>query len=450
MNELNELLREHPFNDLVHVFPVMNRQEFAGLVASIREHGLLDPITLWRGQIVDGRHRFLACIKAGVPPRFEHLPDDADPLEHVLSKNQNRRDTSISQKAVSAYKVTSRSGPGRPRTEEQANPERPYTQQEAAKRFGVSRSQVIAAGRVMSLDSQAHPAVRRAVEQGRVTIYDAGKVVDEPPGTQREALARVVRGKARTIAGAAREVNREIAQREDALARESNLARTIGDAVTLHHSAVADLHQLVAPASVDAVITHPPTDARDLHSFPELAAFAAHALRPAGVLAVLASASNLPQVIGHLQHPDLRWVMEFDVQFSGAQGRSGRPYWVNLRRRPLLVYAKPRFSLTGGDDVIVVPPPEELSGGLGRRHPVEVGMALAVQRITRPGQVVCDPFLLGRAGTALGARRNGCTFIGADRDQSCIQRVRKDLLEAEERVHPEPAGRTGHDAWESD
>ena len=450
MNELNDLFQEHPFNDLVHVFPVMTRDEFAALVASIRQRGLLDPITLWRGQIVDGRHRFLACIKAGAPPRFEHLPDDADPLEHVLNKNQDRRDTSISQKAVSAYKVTSRSGPGRPRKDDQDNPERPYTQQEAAKRFGVSRSQVNAAGRVMSPDSQAHPALRRAVEQGRVTIYDGGKVVDEPPGIQREALARVVRGRARTIAGAAREVKREIGQREDALARESNLARTIGDAVTLHRSSVADLHKLVAPASVDAVITHPPTDARDLHPFSELAAFAAHALRPAGVLAVLASATNLPQVIGHLQHPDLRWVIELDLQFSGIQGRSGSPYWVNLRRRPLLVYAKPGFRLSGGDDVIVVPPPEDPSRGLGRRNSLEVGMALAVQRFTRPGQVVCDPFLLGRAGTALGARRNGCTFIGADRDQSCIQRVWKALLEAEERDHPEPAGRTGHDARESD
>ena len=175
MNELNELFQEHPFNDLVHVFPVMTRDEFAGLVDSIRQHGLLDPITLWHGQIIDGRHRFLACIKAQVAPRFERLPDDADPLEYVLSRNRDRRDTSITQKAVSAYKVTSRSGPGRPRKGEQDNPERPYTQQEAAKRFGVSRSQVIAAGRVISPDSQAQPAVRRAVEQGRVTIYDAGK-----------------------------------------------------------------------------------------------------------------------------------------------------------------------------------------------------------------------------------------------------------------------------------
>ena len=34
MNELNELFREHPFHGLAYIFPVMNRQEFAGLVDS--------------------------------------------------------------------------------------------------------------------------------------------------------------------------------------------------------------------------------------------------------------------------------------------------------------------------------------------------------------------------------------------------------------------------------
>ena len=212
----------------------------------------------------------------------------------------------------------------------------------------------------MSEDNGAHPAVRRAVEQGRITLNDARAVMKEPQEIQRDAMVRVIRRKKGTAANAVRRVKQEIAQREDAAALEAALARPIGETVTLHHAAVADLHNKVAPASVNAIITHPPAaDERSLTSFSDLASFAAHALRPDGVMVVVASASSLPQFLEGLRHPELRWVLEFDMLFGRGHGRSGRPHFVNLRRRPLLVYGKMQFRLTGGDDVIAVPPPEE-------------------------------------------------------------------------------------------
>ena len=45
---------------------------------------------------------------------------------------------------------------------------------------------------------------------------------------------------------------------------------------------------------------------------------------------------------------------------------------------------------------------------------------------------MCDPVMLDRAGTALGARKLGCAFIGAERVQSCVDRLRKRLEAAEE------------------
>ena len=295
-----------PFSPLAFIFPPMGPAEFAALVAAIRERGLRDPIVVWRDQIIDGRHRYLACIKAGVEPLYVHLPADTDPREYVLDKNLDRRDMGPSQRAVSACKVLSRSGPGRPpRREDGDNPERPYTQREAAERFRVSRSELNIAIKVMSEDSGAHPAVRRAVEQGRITLNDARAVMKEPQEIQRDAMVRVIRRKKGTAANAVRRVKQEIAQREDAAALEAALARPIGETVTLHHAAVADLHNKVAPASVNAIITHPPAaDERSLTLLSELAAFAAHALRPDGVMVVVASASSLPQFMEGLRHPD--------------------------------------------------------------------------------------------------------------------------------------------------
>ena len=59
-------------------------------------------------------------------------------------------------------------------------------------------------------------------------------------------------------------------------------------------------------------------------------------------------------------------------------------------------------------------------------------MSMLVERFARPGQVVCDPFLLGWRGTALGAWNGGRIFIGAEQDLSCLNRTRRCLAEAEE------------------
>ena len=55
------------------------------------------------------------------------------------------------------------------------------------------------AARVLSEDSPAAPAV----EQGRVTVSDASRVMDEPAEVQLRALERVTGGGSRNLAGAA-------------------------------------------------------------------------------------------------------------------------------------------------------------------------------------------------------------------------------------------------------
>ncbi len=55
-------------------------------------------------------------------------------------------------------------------------------------------------------------------------------------------------------------------------------------------------------------------------------------------------------------------------------------------------------------------------------------MQVIVERHTRPGQVVCDPFLGGGA-TAVASQRCGRPFIGGDIDPHWVEVTRARLAE---------------------
>jgi ParB-like nuclease domain len=82
-------LDSHPAADL---FPLLEVEspEFGELVQDIREHGLLQPIVLCDGKILDGRNRYRACQHAGVEPRYEEWSGES-PTAYVLSLNLHRR-----------------------------------------------------------------------------------------------------------------------------------------------------------------------------------------------------------------------------------------------------------------------------------------------------------------------------------------------------------------------
>ena len=410
---MTENPQDYPYSisRLALAFSPLRPARYAALVASILQFGLRHPIVVWRGEIIDGVHRLKACIEAGVEPRFEHLADEADPIEFLMTEAITFRDMDDNGRAVAAYQLSQWSTRGRPRAEDEncANL-RIFTQGDAAGLFGVSLRLVSYAAQVLAEESPAVPSLRQAVTEWKIKASAAAGVVSRPAEVQERVVELVTGGQARTVKAAVERVEREIAEVEAAATLAGMLATPLDETVTQYVAKVADLLQLVPASSVDAIIAHPPHAEDRLSMYSDLAAFAAHALKPSGFMAVVGSGMLLPQMLRRLEHEELGWIMELDLHNGGPPARSGRPYFLDLHRMPVLIYGKAEFRPAGWDDLIEGTTMDELPPGLDRN---ETAMQLIVRKLCRPGQTVCDPIMVDRAGAALAARRMGCTFIGA-------------------------------------
>jgi hypothetical protein len=101
------------FHPLTKMIPSMQPHEYAGLVDSIRKDGLLHPIVIHKGKIIDGRMRYLACRDAGVLPVFLEYSDinqgdDSDEaiFEYIYSMNVVRSHWTESQVVVALLRIS--------------------------------------------------------------------------------------------------------------------------------------------------------------------------------------------------------------------------------------------------------------------------------------------------------------------------------------------------------
>ena len=78
------------FHPLANLLPMLDGEAFAAFVADIRANGLIEPITIYKGLVLDGRNRLKACQAAGIEPWFVEYDGD-DPLSFVLSQNLHRQ-----------------------------------------------------------------------------------------------------------------------------------------------------------------------------------------------------------------------------------------------------------------------------------------------------------------------------------------------------------------------
>ncbi len=155
---------EYDFNDTANAFHYINGDAYDTLKEDIRINGILEPIYLFEGKIIDGRNRYRIAKELGLDdiPTQEYEGDN--PVGFVQSMNLHRRQLTPSQKAAAAaFLAEFKQG-------QHIDEEEYETQEAIAKKLGISRRMVVEA---TSLKKNADAELIERVKAGDISLHNA-------------------------------------------------------------------------------------------------------------------------------------------------------------------------------------------------------------------------------------------------------------------------------------
>ena len=163
-------------------WPDMAEEDFVALKDSISYSGLIEPITLFEGQILDGWHRYSACIQTETAPKFEEFLG-SDPAQYVRDKH-TRRPLTLTQR-LTCIALMSR---WKPRGGNQsAVPADCSSSKDIAKAAGGG---VRSAEHVKEAITKGAPELVQAMKAGKVGAEKAAAIAKLPQAEQAAAIAK--------------------------------------------------------------------------------------------------------------------------------------------------------------------------------------------------------------------------------------------------------------------
>jgi len=363
-----------PFHPVSEIFPMMQDAELRDLAADIEEHGLIEAIWTYHGQIIDGRNRYRACLIAGEEPRFqEYTGDESGLVEFVVSLNLKRRHLNETQRGVIASQLETLKHGQRADIARDAN-WHVLERNRAAELLNISPRTV---ARVKEVERKA-PELIPQMASGEMSAHEALKKVKE-----KERLAQ----------------RAEIAEAGAAVpqAERWNVWQ-------------ASIETWSAPRKYDFIITDPPYPREYLPLWEVLARRANDWLKPGGLLIAMSGQSYLQDIYAMLgTHLDYYWTAAY---LTPGQPTPLRQVNVNTTWKPLLIYTRKgeRYSGKIFGDVFKSDGNDKDFHKWGQSVS---GMFDIVSKMCLPGQYILDPFC-GAGTTGIAALLHGCLFDGID------------------------------------
>ena len=414
------------FHAVCLAFPMLGETELRELAEDIRQKGLVHPIVMHQGQVLDGRNRLAACELAGVEPRFVEWTGTGSPVEWVIATNLIRRHLTASQRAVVALDLL-------PLLEQEARERQRQSQGRGKKgakecaTFSANGKASGVAARLTRSNSRyvetvkaiqaCAPEVIEKVRGGQLSVPNAKRVADLSP-SQRVKVLQLVNGEevsriklTKLITHAKIEDCREQAKRARKPGSDQNLL--VGD--------MSLLWERLADASVDLFLTDPVYP--DMRAYERLAELAAAKLKPSGLCLAYCGQMYLPGVLAAMaRHLEYWWTFAVQVadQPKAIYARSIQARW-----KPVVAFAKRpvRPAANWLADLIY-------GGGRDKRYhewgQAEAEAVYLIQRLTEPGQLVVDPYAGG--GTFLtAAKATGRRWLATERDEATALIARERL-----------------------
>lgn len=382
----------HP---VAQLFPMLSGTGMDELVDSIKSQGLLHPCVKQGDVLLDGRNRMEACRIAGIEPQFIEYDGDS-PVAFIIGVNLHRRQLDKGQKIALALEIE------------------PYFAEEARKR----QLATLKKGTVSDVENVPQREKARSRDQAAAAVGVSGKLVSAAKAIKEadpERFEKVKQGTL-TVAKAKKEIKAEQDKRDLVEAQahiNDEKRRSIESVCDLRVCSCADLFR--SGIKPDVVITDPPYPQEFLPLFTELAEGCSAVGVP--LVAVMSGQSYLPEVIHRLcKHLKYRWTMAYMT--PGGQAVQQWQAKVNTAWKPVLLFGD---AVEWFGDVAVSKPNDndKRFHGWGQS---ESGMADLVERLTKPGQLVCDPFL-GGGTTAVVSLALGRRFVGCDINAAHIQQA---------------------------
>jgi ParB-like chromosome segregation protein Spo0J len=182
------------FHEVASVFPPMGERDYQALRADIAQNGLKQPVILHEGKLVDGRHRYRACIELGIEPRLMEWDGEGSLVAFVVSMNLHRRHLTTSQRALLATELKplfdtearARQGTRTDLGADLREGDRGKASAQVAEMVGVSTRSVETASRIRQ---RAVPELMEAVRRGDLAVSMAALIADLTPQDQEKVIS---------------------------------------------------------------------------------------------------------------------------------------------------------------------------------------------------------------------------------------------------------------------
>lgn len=194
----------------------------------------------------------------------------------------------------------------------------------------------------------------------------------------------------------------------------------------------ADLEDAaIEEGSVDCIITDPPYQQEFIGEYTKLSTFAARVLKPGGSCFAMAGQSYLPEVMAAMATClTYHWALAYLT--PGGQSVQMWDRHVNTFWKPVLWFVRGTSEGDWVGDVIK----SDVNDNDKRFHEwgqSESGFSRLVERFSRPGDLIVDPFV-GGGTTAVVAFAQGRRFIGIDRDLDAVKETLTRIARLKEAV----------------